>query len=397
MHKVDIHTLRAEVREAQDNHPAWTLDNAFVHWFLRAFLVADDEMAAKAVTGVSHDKGVDALFIDDDIAKVFILQGKYHQGEKAPAENRSDVLAFAKLAQTVVSTDGHFANYRKSIDPLVGSRLDLARQRIRRRGYGLHLYYVTTGSCSSPLKDEAESEIAQTNGRVDLSILDRRDILALLSDYLRGAAPPVPFLDLKIASGVVGSDGVIQRFDERTGIESWILTMSGKDAGSLYETARDRLFARNIRGFLGDTAINEGMRETLTREAEHFWYFNNGITIVCNSARKTAERGEAVLRVSNPQVINGQQTTRMLHKTPQKRASVLLRVISIPRDKAGGEAQFEKLVSNIVAATNWQNAILPSDLRSNDTRQVTLERELARLRYHYLRKRQTKARMPVSS
>ncbi len=392
MHRVDIHTLRAEVRETQDNHPAWTLDNAFVHWFLRAFLVADDETAAKAVTGVSHDKGVDALFIDDDAAKVFVLQGKYHQSEKAVNENRSDVLAFAKLAQTVVSPEGQFAIYRKNIAPLVGAKLDQARQRIRRRGYGLHLYYVTSGSCSSPLKDEAESEIAQTNGRVDLSILDRRDILALLSDYLRGAAPPVPFLDLKInASGVVGSDGVIQRFDERTGIESWILTMSGKDAGGLYETAKDRLFARNIRGFLGDTAINEGMHATLTREAEHFWYFNNGITIVCNSARKTAERGEAVLRVSNPQVINGQRTTRMLHQTPQKGAAVLLRVISIPRDKTGGEAKFEQLVSNIVAATNWQNAILPSDLRSNDTRQVNLERELARLRYHYIRKRQTKA------
>jgi len=44
------------------------------------------------------------------------------------------------------------------------------------------------------------------------------------------------------------------------------------------------------------------------RDAEHFWYFNNGITVVCNAARKTAEHGTAVLRVSNPQVINGQQT-----------------------------------------------------------------------------------------
>jgi hypothetical protein len=51
---------------------------------------------------------------------------------------------------------------------------------------------------------------------------------------------------------------------------------------------------------------------------------------------------------------------------------------------------FEQLVSNIVAATNWQNAILASDLRANDSRQVLLQRELAKLRYHYLRKRQTK-------
>lgn len=132
------------------------------------------------------------------------------------------------------------------------------------------------------------------------------------------------------------------------------------------------------------------MRKTLQREAEHFWYFNNGITIVCNTARKTAEKGQAVLRVSNPQIINGQQTTRTLDAYPQSRASVLVRVISIPRDADHNEVRFEKLVSAIVAATNWQNAIFPSDLRSNDQRQVSLERDFAKLRYQYIRKRQTK-------
>jgi hypothetical protein len=54
------------------------------------------------------------------------------------------------------------------------------------------------------------------------------------------------------------------------------------------------------------------------------------------------------------------------------------------------ESDFENLVSSIVAATNWQNAILPSDLRSNDARQVGLQREFAKLGYHYIRKRQIK-------
>lgn len=216
-------------------------------------------------------------------------------------------------------------------------------------------------------------------------------MLTLLTDYLGGAAPPVPSLDLRVYSrGIVGSDGMIQRYDQKTGIESWILTMTGKDVGFLYRNAGDILFARNIRGFLGDTAINDGMKETLQQEAEHFWYFNNGITMVCNTARKTAEKGEVILRVSNPQVINGQQTTRTLDKYPQSKASALVRVISIPRDADHSEASFEKLVSNIVAATNWQNAILQSDLRSNDQRQVSLERDFAKLRYHYITKRQTK-------
>jgi hypothetical protein len=388
---VDIRTLRQELKEVQEHFPTWTLDNAFVHWFLRAFLISDDEIAARSVTGVSHDKGVDGVYIDSSVGKVFILQGKCHLSNNAPQEKRADVLDFARISDKLTDSEAYFAAYKEKIDPLVGKKLTEARHCIRTRKFGLHLYYVTSGLCSSPLKDEANAEVAQANCQVDISILDRREILTLLTDYLGGAAPPVPFLDLPIdPRGLVGSDGVIQRFDHKTDIESWILSMSGKDVGNLYKLAGDRLFARNIRGFLGDTSINEGMTETLDDAPGNFWYFNNGITIVCDSARKTAERGQAILRVSNPQIINGQQTSRTLHKNPEQKASVLVRVISIPRGTNVQDTQFERLVSNIVAATNWQNAILASDLRSNDARQVILERDLAKLRYHYLRKRQTK-------
>src|SRR5205814_8534533 len=85
-----------------------------------------------------------------------------------------------------------------------------------------------------------------------------------------------------------------------------------------------------------------------------------------------------------------QQTTRTLHSASKRGAAVLVRVISIPRDPSKGDNKFDRFVSSIVAATNWQNPIWPSDLRANDTLQVDLERSFARLRYHYLRKRQTK-------
>lgn len=389
--RVDIDTLTREVKEIHEDFPKWTLDNAFIHWFLNAFLVADSELAARSVTGVSHDKGVDAVYLDEDSEKAFILQGKFHQGVRAPHEKRSDVLSFAQLARVLTGSQKEFRRYLQGIDPAVAERLEQVRQRVLTRNFTLHLYYVTTGKCSSPLKDEAKSEVAQANCRSEMSVVDRREVLTLLADYLSGAAPPVPYLDLKIdARGVTGSDGVIQRYDERTGIESWVLTMAGDQVGELYKKAGDRLFARNIRGFLENTEINEGMRQTLKHEPQHFWYFNNGITIVCDQARKTAERGQAILRVSNPQIINGQQTARQLHKFGGRDASVLVRVIAIPRDPSRDQQRFEQLVSSIVAATNWQNEIRPSDLRANDARQIALERDLAKFQYHYLRKRQTK-------
>lgn len=388
--KVSIQSLQREVDELRQQFHNWTADNAFVHWFLQAFLVADRDVAAKAVTGVSHDKGIDAVLIDDSASKVFLLQGKYRLSNRPVAENRQEVISFCQLAQVLPGPISAFRDFCDNLDPRIIELLSDARERICKRRYSLSLYYVTTGRCSAALKTEAEHFASQSHADCDISVLDRNNVLSLLVDYLGGAAPPVPFLDLQIDTrGHHQSDGCIQRVDKTTDIAAWILTMNGKDVGELYKKAGDRLFARNIRGFLGETAINEGMHSTLVQNPEFFWYYNNGVTIICDSARLTSERNQTVLRVTNPQVINGQQTTRVLAKTPSKQASVLLRVLSVPR-RQRTESDFEELVSNIVAATNWQNAILRSDLRSNDAVQVGLQRDLAKFGYYYIRKRQSK-------
>ena len=131
----------------------------------------------------------------------------------------------------------------------------------------------------------------------------------------------------------------------------------------------------------------------------YFWYFNNGVTIVCDDAKKVQKGGHEFLQVKNLHVINGQQTTRMLDEAAKSpAASVLVRVITIPRAGKTGN-QFNWLVSRIVQATNWQNAIKASDLMSNDRQQVAIEHELRRVGYYYVRKRQprTEARKAAKS
>ena len=158
----------------------------------------------------------------------------------------------------------------------------------------------------------------------------------------------------------------------------------------LFDLAGPRLFARNVRGFLGNTSINRGMEATLRKEPENFWYFNNGITILCDAAEFLDDGRKSELRLESPQVINGQQTTRCLarHARHNPRASVLVKIMQVPPSKRDGDHGLENLVSTVVAATNWQNAIRPSDLMSNDRRQIEIERALRQLRYLYLRKRQ---------
>jgi hypothetical protein len=385
--------LRRELADFHDRYPKLGDDELFVLWFLRAFVTDDESIATSALCGGPRDKGVDAVLIDDLARIVFVVQGKYRQKVVAKTEHRGDVAGFAQLAMGVCGDGPSFASLAKDLSPEVLRRLEEARNRIRKRGYELQMFYVTLGKCSAALHDEASRVVRAADAPVSFQLFDGKRILLLLGDYLDGVAPPVPSLDLEIESGGgVRTAGVFNRYDSKTDIESWVFSMTDVAVAGLFERAGTRLFARNVRGFLGSNEINRGMETTLAQEAEYFWYYNNGITIVCDDAKKESSRGRDILRVTNPQVINGQQTTRTLARSVRKgpRASVLVRVIRVPRESHDNANSFETLVSRIVSATNSQNAIRPSDLMSNDRRQIEIERQLRKLSYLYLRKRMTK-------
>jgi AIPR protein len=385
--------LREELTDLGSRFRSLSENDLFVLWFLLAYLVEDEDVAARGLVGGSGDKNVDAVVVDDSASTVFLIQGKFRLSINKKAEDRSDVVAFADLGGVLWGDRDNYRRFTEGLDPLVRSRLDEARDRVQRRDrYKVHLLYVTTGSCSSGLEAEAKRIALGAKGPTEFDVIDGRGALRVFGDYLDGVAPPVRSLDLPVqASGRVSS-GVSSRFDPTSQIESWVFSMSGRDVAKLFRSTGVRLFARNIRGYLGGTGINQAMEATLTDRPEYFWYFNNGVTIVCSGAQEITQKGRTVLRVNNPQVINGQQTTRVLAAQAElpTSASVLTRVIQVPRE-GHSEDKFEELVSRIVEATNWQNQIKASDLVANDRRQVVIERELRKLGYQYLRKRQTNA------
>jgi len=389
--KVSIKEIKDEINQIRKRYPKLKDDSAFVLWFLRAYLVDSEEEALNALTGDKSDKGVDAILIDERAKQVHLVQGKFHRSLGEYKEKRNDVLGLADLGILPWESKAVLNAFYSKLDPLVHQKFEDLVRYVRRNGYELRLYYVTTGRCSKVISNEAMERVRQAEGPVEISIFDAHQVVITFKDYLDGVAPAVRTLLLRIASeDAIQTEGAIHRFDSEKQIESWVFSMSAKDVGEMYAKAGIRLFARNIRGYLGENNINEAMAYTIRKEPRNFWYYNNGVTIVCDEAKREIEGGQDVLRVERPQVINGQQTTRILHKNQSTRASLLVRVIKIPRTP-GDEDEYDDLVSSIVRATNWQNAIRPSDLVSNDHIQVFLERELRKRWYQYIRKRQTKS------
>ncbi len=224
-----------------------------------------------------------------------------------------------------------------------------------------------------------------------MEIIDSTSAAVLLRNYLDGVAPSIPACRLETERGdQVRVVTIAQRYDEKNKIECWVLSMRGDKIAELFEKAGIRLFARNVRGYLGQRPpVNEAMRETLQDQPDRFFYYNNGITILCDEAEKKSHEGREALHIKHPQIINGQQTTRTLAKHPglAANASVLVKVIAA-KQRSSEDAQFNNLLSSIVAGTNFQSPIKQSDLRSNDRIQVALERSLRKLGYGYIRKRQ---------
>ncbi len=160
-----------------------------------------------------------------------------------------------------------------------------------------------------------------------------------------------------------------------TEIEKW-----WKDHGS-------RLFEKNIRQILGKTDVNSDITKTLENEAENFWYYNNGITVLCDSVDKTALGGIArdigVFSCSNISIINGAQTVGTIGrhglnniKNKGIDAKVFVRII----EKKLAPENFEKSVTK---NNNKQNRIENRDFISQDSEQIRLQTEIQIEKYNY--------------
>jgi len=269
-------------------------------------------------------------------------------------------------------------------DAAVQARLEKAREAIQKRDYRVVLNFVTTGKVSSTHRDEAIQCLDDWDF-ISFEVHARNDLIRRMQDYVEGAAPPVPTISLPIHG-----EQSFNRIDKSTRISSWVFTMLGADLAKIFKDNGIRLFQRNIRGFLGKNDINRGIERTIEKEPEYFWYFNNGVTIVCDKARQITDQRRKLLRVSNAQIINGQQTTRMLAGSNTRTTTVLVKVIAVSRDSDDDQRRYSHLVSEIVSATNRQNTIGQVDLKSNDLEQIRLERDFKKLGYRYIRKRQSK-------
>ncbi|XPP25967.1 MAG: AIPR family protein [Leucobacter sp.] len=127
-----------------------------------------------------------------------------------------------------------------------------------------------------------------------------------------------------------------------------------------WKSHRSNLFDRNIRKFIVDSEVNVALATTLESEPEHFWYFNNGITVLCDQVVRApvggASRRTGKFELRGATVVNGAQTVGTIGRFAERdpaavsNARVQVRFISL-------EASSNRFDALVTRATNTQNRV----------------------------------------
>ena len=378
MSELHVRQIRASLMQQFDGlidmsdyetQPASDRESAFLSRAQGAFALtyltgADPAELAAAITDGGQDNGLDVVYYHSAERVLYLAQSKWKSGG-AGSLSRGDVQKFVKGFKDLINARwDRFNDKIKLIAGNIESALNDASNRI---------VLVTAYTGQDPLATEVQQDIQdvvdETNDVAEIvsfQVLRQADIYAAVAQGVEGAP-----IDLDIALYDWGQ--------VREPFAAFYGQVASSDVADWYQRHQSRLFAPNIRMFLGPTHVNTGIVETLTSAPESFWYFNNGITALCRTVSKKpiggATRETGIFECRDLRVVNGAQTVGAIASASVKdpgavaSARVGIRIVALeacPQD-------FDRLITRY---NNTQNRIDRRDFVALDPQQERLRGEL---------------------
>ncbi len=377
-----VRSLTRDIPELKDERA-----DAFPYWFAQATLLhpdAKDEIL-RSLVGRSYDKNIDIVTWSDMATDVYICQTKYRDSLQKHNETQNDLNSFARIAGAFTArTEGDFLKEFPHANRHVQARLRQAWPLVRKHDYELKLFYVTTGKSSAKAIEEAQKICRGSFSRASLLVYSGHDCCRIFEDFqsLVPAIPYVDFTNVRARMPVYSLD---------TKIKSVVFPAHAANIKKIFGNHGERLFARNVRLDKGETAqVNREISTSLRGNPKHFLYYNNGLTVLGRDVevRDDTSGDQYSIRVYEPQIINGQQTTRTIARSDSlhNHAEVLVRVVCRQPQSDEDIKEFRHFIAAVVRATNSQTKVTQSELASNNPEQIDIQRALKHLDWRYVRK-----------
>lgn len=332
------------------------------------------EDGGNAITDGFDDNGIDAIFFDKQARNLWLVQSKFIESGTGGIDN-GDIEKFTKGVTKLI--DGDFDRFNSKIK----ARQNEILEALEDASVKIQILFAYTGKELSSHNKASIDDL--------LNDLNDTDEIIFFTDFNVDKA--YKGLESGVGNTPINEDILISNWGHIDDpFKSYYGQITGTDLGLLWEKYGRRLFTENIRNFLGNSSVNDGIINTIKTEPDNFIYFNNGITILCDSIKKKpiggSDKAFGAFTCNGISVVNGAQTLgsigslTTLNPTELSKVKVIVKFISLENSPAG-------FGQRITVATNTQNKVEKKDFVSLDGEQarIKLELKLENIDYHYKR------------
>jgi len=330
-----------------------------------------EEALASYVEG-GGDKGLDCIYIPDAPGNIVLIQAK----------RLSDITRNFPKNEIVLSLNGvrwllNGDLNDPTINPSFRAKAKEFRDEYTTNFPKVNIYFVGTGRGPAP---NGISEITNFLGEANSSTekiftVTTVDIDNLKSRFCRSLQTTTP-------NEITLEFSKPNPYEHETGdLRAIVGSVSGKTLAMLFDEHGNAIFEANVRNYLGNISINRQIESTATdqQESSNFWFYNNGISMVCSQLSFRSQRDTSKVRLTNAQIVNGCQTVHSLWHAfksgeLQDDVELLVRIVEQP------DPDFVPLVTRY---NNTQNAVRMADLVGRHPIQMRLQTEFDRLGYYY--------------
>lgn len=363
----------AEAREAN------FLSRALAAFAVHKLADCTMDQAAAAIVDGGGDGGIDALYFAPATSVLWVIQSKFFSDGRGEPDLGS-VTKFKSGLEDLLQ--GHFDAFRANqawTTRLSELEAIFGRGALQVRALlvysGIHLVSEDRQRLFQDLKQRFSPD-------TDYFKFDSYN-LTTIHDWVTGAdvGPGVAEVALTIRK----PGWLTQPYETVYGL------IPLQDIVQLYQQHGKRLIADNIRGYKGNTDVNEQIVATVRDESQHFFYLNNGLTAHCDRLEvNNFDRGsceEKRIRAVGFSIVNGAQTLGSLAAylaslPPNARPNgyVFIKIISLERCLDDRE-----FAERITRSTNYQNQIGIRDFVALDEQQERIAKQLvlAGVAYHF--------------
>jgi hypothetical protein len=317
-----------------------------------------------AITDGSKDGGIDLVYFNAAELTLYLVQTKWHEDGHGSME-LGEVLKFIEGVKKVL--DNNLGDLNERVQ---GKKADIERALFDANAKFM-LVLAHTGQ--EDLGEEVEAALRSyvetqndTSELMFLRVLKQSELHKAVAAGLAGA--PV--------SAEVQLYGWGQVREPHFAVYGQVCAA---DVAEWMKANGPRLFEKNLRQFLGSSAVNQDIVDTLVRRPEDFWYFNNGITAVASDLAKKPIGGNssesAIFECTGFCVVNGAQTVGSIFAAASQNAEAVAKAM-VPVRIISSASSAAPFASEVTRFTNTQNAIEKRDFVALDPEQERIRQEL---------------------